>query len=426
MSGLKHLTLLMLLQGLALPASRAQSSAEQAALGLADQLPEVAMTPTPKGWQGHAELAWGQARSSAVGAAWRSQQRQSLALQADVNPAPAWRLIGVARLDRSDPAQAPYPQALLSLQEAYASWRSDTSLLLDLGRVNARQGLGTGYNPSDFLRAGALRSQISVDPASLKTNRLGTVMLRAQGLWEGGALSALLAPKLAEAPSRAGLSLDLGASNERSRWLLAWSQRWSEDLQPQWLLAGADGQTPQLGLNISSLAGQAGLLYLEWAGGRAPTQQAQALGERDAPRHWQQRLATGLRYTAANKLTLTLEWAYDSAAPGRADWQRLQTQAQAYAAYRVWAQRAQELSTRSQWGLYANWPDALGLQHLDLGALLQRNSEDHSRLAWLELRYRWPGLELALQYQSSSGHAGSVYAGLPLSSAWQLGLRGYF
>lgn len=401
---------------------------EDQALRLADLAPDTPAPPSGKTWHGHAELAWGRAlqRSLAGPETWQAQQRQSLLLQGEVQAGPDLRWLGTARLDHSDPAQAPYPQALLSLQEAYASWRISEQLLLDAGRINARQGLGTGYNPSDFLRSGALRSQISADPASLKTNRLGTVMLRAQRLWEGGALTALVAPKLAEASSQAGLSADLGATNERSRWLLSWSQRWSEDLQPQWSLYGADGQSPQLGFNLSSLLGQATVLYLEWAGGRAPDAIAQALTPPGAPRHWQQRLATGLRYTAGNKLSLTLEWAHDSAAPDRQAWQQLQTQPAAYLAYRRWAHTAQALNTRGQWGLYANWPDLLGWQHLDLNALLRLNPEDHSRMQWLELRYRWPGLDLALQWQAQQGRPGSEYGSLPQARAWQLSVRGYF
>ncbi len=410
------------------PPQQTSPKDEDQALNLADLAPEPAPMQPGKTWHGHAELAWGRTaqRSLTAGPAWEAQQRQSLVLQAEFQTSAAWRWVGAARLDHSDPAQQPYPQTLLSLQEAYASWRLDDGLLLDAGRINARQGLGTGYNPSDFLRAGALRSQVSVEPASLKTNRLGTAMLRVQRLWDGGALTALLAPKLAASPSQRGLSADLGATNDRSRWMLTWSQRWSENLQPQCSLFGADGQEPQLGFNLSSLAGQAGVVYLEWAGGQALDQVAQALGDPRAARHWQQRLAAGLRYTGANKLSLTLEWTHDGAAPDREAWQRLQTQPGAYLAYRRWAHAAQELNTRGQWGVYANWPDLLGWQHLDFNGLLRYNPEDHSRMSWLELRYRWPGIDLALQWQSNQGRPGSEYGSLPQARAWQLSLRSYF
>ena len=46
------------------------------------------------------------------------------------------------------------------------------------GRINVRNGAALGYNPTDFFRSGALRSVVSIDPNSLRENRLGTVMLR--------------------------------------------------------------------------------------------------------------------------------------------------------------------------------------------------------------------------------------------------------
>lgn len=403
----------------------AQSADELAALQLADQAPEKPAEPQASGWQGHGEVAWGQARAAQAPVGEQTLQRQSLKLQGEGKlDSLRWTL--AMRLDHSQPAQAPYPATLLSLQEAFLTWQAAPGLLFDFGRVNARQGLGTGYNPSDFLRAGALRSRISADPASLKSNRLGTVMLRAQRLWDDGALTAVLAPRLERNPSQAGLSADLGATNRRHQAQLIWSQRWSEDLQPQWLLHMAEGQAAQLGFNLSSLLGQAGLAYVEWAGGRAPDQLVQASKAGDGARRWQQRLATGLRYTTHNKLSATLEWAYNSAALNRADWQALQATPQAYARYRQWTAEAQELNTRGHWAVYLNWPDLPGLPQLDLNALWRFNPEDHSHMSWLELRRRWPGVDLALQWQQHRGQPGSDYGALPQSRTWQLSLRGYF
>ncbi len=425
--GFAGLTALMGLPGLAMAQGREPTPEELAALNLADLAPQAqeqaAQARQP--WQGYWELAWGQASERGRPEA-QSQGRASMRLQADVRSSAEMRWVGVLRLDHSEPAQQPYPPSLLSLQEAYVSWQPSESLALDLGRINARQGLGTGYNPSDFLRAGALRSQIAVDPASIKNNRLGTVMLRAQGLWAGGALSAMLAPKLAQQASSSGWSADLGATNDRSRYLISLSQRWTENLQPQWLLFGADGQSPQLGMNLSSLWGPSTLVYGEWAGGQRRMQIEQALALPQAAQSWQNQWAMGLRSTAENKLSLTLEWAYDGAAPDQQAWQQLQAQGGAYWAYRQWVQRAQALNTRSQWGLYLNWPDLPGWPQLDLNAMLRHNPQDHSQLAWLELRRRWPGLDVALQWQRHWGRAGSEYGSLPQVSAWQLSLRGYF
>jgi hypothetical protein len=106
--------------------------------------------------------------------------------------APGYRLA-----DRFDTAQE-----IGTLKEAYVSWQPHSSLLLDAGRINGRQGVAFGYNPTDFFRSDAIRSVVSIDPNSLRDNRLGTVMLRGQQLWDSGALSVVYAPRLTDHATR--------------------------------------------------------------------------------------------------------------------------------------------------------------------------------------------------------------------------------
>ena len=84
----------------------------------------------------------------------------------------------------------------------------------------------------------------------------------------------------------------------------------------------------------------------------------------------------------------------------------------------------QEPPTRQHVFLYAVWQDAL-VKHLDLTAMVRRDLVDHSRLQWLEARYHWTRMDLALQSQLNSGEPGSNYGALPDRRAWQLLLR-YF
>ena len=71
-------------------------------------------------------------------------------------------------------------------------------------------------------------------------------MLRAQALWNGGSLTAIYSPKLADKPSDGAFNPDWGATNSRARWLMAYSQKLSDGLSPQWLLSGGAGQSPVL------------------------------------------------------------------------------------------------------------------------------------------------------------------------------------
>ena len=115
--------------------------------------------------------------------------------------ATGWRAVAEARLDAEWANRFDTVQEIATFKEAYLSWQPNVNLLLDAGRINGRQGVAYGYNPTDFFRSDAIRALVSIDPNSLRDNRLGTVMWRVQQLWTGGALSATYAPRLTDRAS---------------------------------------------------------------------------------------------------------------------------------------------------------------------------------------------------------------------------------
>ncbi len=417
---MKPFALLLLLACAAL-ALRARAD-DANALALADNAPTQVQAASD--WRSFAEVAYGQFRPRS-GAAMTHNERASLDLQFDHSFAPGWRAIFSDRLDVNWPAQGADQRAINTLKEAYLSWQVQDDSILDLGRINARYGVATGYSPTDFFRNDAVRSMVSVDPTSLKTNRQGSVMLRGQRLWNGGALTALVSPKLAEQPSSIGLNPDWGASNGQNRWLLAASQKLTQELNPQWLVSGGAGQLPQWGLNLTTLVGAASVAYFEWAGGRSRLQWLQALDQPGAAA-FHNHAAVGASYTTEHKLSLTLEYDYDGAALNQAQWKALMHGSpRVYGAYRQWAQAKQELPTQQAAFLYIGWQDAF-IQHLDLSTMERFDMADRSRLSWLEARYHWERSELALQWQVNSGSATSDYGAAAQRRAWQVLLRHYF
>ncbi|MBK6295886.1 MAG: hypothetical protein IPF55_17715 [Rhodoferax sp.] len=53
------------------------------------------------------------------------------------------------------------------------------------------------------------------------------------------------------------------------------------------------------------------------------------------------------------------------------------------------------------------------MKDLDLTAFLRVNADDHSHMAWIELRRHWPSFDLALQLQQHSGRITSEFGVLP-------------
>lgn len=392
------------------------------ALSLADQAPITVERASD--WKFFVEAAAGESVRRSDGAV-NDSQRVSLDLRLDKTLSPGWRLQIADRLDMNWQNQPERQNGINTLKEAYVSWQPEADRIVDLGRINMRNGVALGYNPTDFFRAGAVRSVVSIDPASLKKNRLGSVMTRGQMLWANGSLTALYSPKLEQQRSGEAFSPDFGATNKNNRWLLSLSQRISESINPQWLVYGEEGMPPQIGFNLSALANDSTIVYVEWAGGRSRSQLSQALGSQGNTA-FHNLASLGLTHTTANKLSLTLEYEFNSAALDRQQWDTLgKTTPAAYGQYRAWAQDAQELATKKAVLFYATWQDMM-INNFDLTLMTRFNVADHSRLSWVEGRYHLDRTDVALQWQVNSGEARTEFGAAPQSKGWQLVTQYFF
>lgn len=387
------------------------------ALDLADQA--TARPAVARDWHLASEVA---TVSSALRSGERANgQRVSLDLQVDTTLGRGWRAVFSDELDLRRQLQPGERASINTVKEAYFSWQ-DAGLAADMGRINARYGVAVGYNPTDYFRTGANRSIVSVDPVSLKTRRQGSVMMRAQRLWDSGSLTALVSPKLASESHDGAFDLDVGATNYDTRMLVAYSQRVGGSFTPQVLLSKEGTQSPQLGVNLTSVLGQAAVVYFEWSGGRASSQLAQAL-RRPEESVFRSRVASGVTYNAPNKLSLTLEYQYDGAALAREGWDALAPMDRL--AYRLWVQHRLEMVSRQSWFAYASWPDAM-MSNLDFNAMLRQNADDHSRQGWVEARYHWKRTDLALQWQQQHGTPASDFGAYPQKHSLQVLVRYFF
>ncbi|AHI66434.1 hypothetical protein BTL_4142 [Burkholderia thailandensis H0587] len=316
----------------------------------------------------------------------------------------AWRVIVSNRIDAGWRAGASEANAVDTLQQAYVSWRASPNAIVDAGRINLREGVASGFNPTDFFKAGALRSVVSIDPESLRENRLGSVMARGQILWDGGSATALVSPRIGTRPSAATFNPDFGATNRQTRYMLSVSQRLFGDFAPQWMLYGGERISPQFGVNATALIDDATVGFVEYAIGRG-----NAIGDAaPVPKRLTSKLATGFTHTFANKLSLTLEYDYDGASASRAAWLALRNDPARYWRYLASASAALELMTRQSLFVYASMPDVF-VRHLDLKAMGRYDLDDHSYFTWLEARYHWPRTDVAVQWQSNHGASRSVY-----------------
>jgi hypothetical protein len=388
------------------------------ALKLADTA--VANLEAPRDWQWFVEAAVGQIVAD-DGLGSMANNRWSTNFQLNTALTDRFRFVMADRLDVTSKNSVTTQSTVNTLKEAYVSWQIDKHRFVDVGRIKQLYGVAIGYNPTDYFRAGAVRSIVSIDPNSLKENRLGSVMVRGQTLWDTGSLTAIYSPRIEAHPSSAALDPDFGATNNRNRWLLALTQKVYRTLSPQVLLYGEEGSSVQVGLNLNAAPTDALVTFFEWSGGRGKSQLAQAF-DQPGPIAFHQRFATGLTYTTASKVSMTLEYEFDSAAQWRA---LRQAPLIAYQQYRLTTQALQDLATKQSVFGYVSWQDAI-VKHLDLNAMLRFSVTDDSRLSWVEARYHLNKIDLALQLQAAGGSRASEYAPSAYHYAWQALARYYF
>ncbi len=389
------------------------------ALSLADKAPE-ASTQAARPWRLFLEGAVGRGKLRDTGSNF-SLYRGSIDFRYDDHVAPQLRLVFSDRLDGVDSDGVPPGDNVNTVREAYLSWSRTDDQIFDVGRVNVRNGAAMGFNPTDWFKANALRSIVDPDPAVLRENRQGTVVLQAQQLWSDASLTATVSPKLARSADSATFALNAGATNPSNRYLVAGSYKLSDKFTPQLLVFGGDDDPAQVGLNLSGLIGDAVVAFGEFTAGKGQSLVAQALNQPEANSN-QQRASAGLTYTTGFNLSLTAEAEYSSAAPKGDQWHQLPAAAQQQVL--ATAQALQDLPTRSQWFLYASWQDAV-VQRFDISGFLRQDMQTASRALWLEGRYAWERAELALQWLAYAGSPGTVYYAVPQQQTVQLILRVY-
>lgn len=405
--------------------SASADDTDASALMLADDAPGGVEKASD--WRIFFEAAYGGTVKRSDGAA-KASQRLSLDIQYEHSFSPDWRAFLANRLDWNPPPTGS-EDSINTLKEAYLSWRAQPETMLDMGRINVRNGVAMAYNPTDYFRSGALRSIVSISPDSLKENRQGSVMLRGQRLWQSGSLTLLYSPMLSRRPSADGFSLDLGATNRQNRWLIALSQKIGGSVTPQFLIYREAGLAPQFGLNLTALIDDATVAHIEWSGGRSPSQLTQALGQSIPACNcnaWRNHLATGLSYTTPNRISLTAEYHYNGSGLDQAAWNALrQGPLPIYGQYRGWVQSAQELPTRQALFFHGKWQDAL-INRLDFSVMHNVDIADSSRQTWLEARYHVAHFDYAVQWQRNSGRELSNFGAIAESRSWQAVMRYYF
>lgn len=360
-----------------------------------------------------------------------NMQRVSLDIRRDTPLAQDWRLLLSGRFDSRFSHRMSKNRNVISLREGYLSYRLTPRTLIDAGRVNTRYGVALGYNPTDFLGRGTVRSVISADPETLRNNRLGNAMVRLQHFRDRAAVTAIWSPKISDSTGDSSGSPDWGASNPRRRLLLTGSYRFAENLNPQLSLLLEEHRSPQTGFSLSRVLSRSTLIYGEWAGGRQPLSWQTTLPENQWDIAWRNHAAAGITLTGENHQTLRLEGHYNGSADNRRALSFLSS-IPAYAVTRECAlsgnsttrQAPDWMTPRRSALVQVYWKDVI--DQYDLNLIWQRDLQRQKNMGFAELRHHLGDVDLALQWQKIYRLETETAYRIRPEQRWQLSVSYYF
>lgn len=313
-----------------------------------------------------------------------------------------------------------------SLRELFFSQRLGRGLFLDAGRVNARQGVSAGYNPTDPFRAGAVVSRLSEDPAAWRDSRLGTVLVRVQRVSGNVGASFAIAPRLTtrNADARPPWAVGLNRTNRRELALAKLSWSTASGLAPEVLLSRRAGERPRAGLNVSAPLGNSVVLTGEWSGQKQPG----LAGGAHRQRH---QLALGTTWTTPWGATLTLEHHYSQLGLTGAQWEawrRGDPSADPAALEHLLQQASWQQEPLTRHSLFARvaWSNAWGVRGFDAAALGKLNPHDGSALWQLESHWHTGPWTLSALATGWSGADDSQYGRSPLERTWAVRVSWHF
>jgi hypothetical protein len=336
-------------------------------------------------------------------------------------------------------------------REGYLSWELYPRTFLEAGRINIKNGVALGYNPTDYFKSRATVSIASIDPSALRENRLGSLMIRGQRIFNNGAITFAYSPRVdSPAPllveQKASFNPLFGQTNSDNRFLASFSYNVA-DLNPQ-ALVFIDRDGPHFGLNISRVISSRMVAYGEWSGGRGATltkravsigratgslpQGAPLLPQTGTGRSFQNDLAVGASWTTGFNLTVNLEYHFHQAGFGGAEfknWVSLGSSNPSLVSefwfIRQYAADQQEPLMEHEIFLRFDWQDLIPSK-LNVGGVMFISPYDGSVLAQASAQYfisrNWT---VGVYLGGASGGSDTVYGSLPWAASGVLQIVRY-
>jgi len=336
-------------------------------------------------------------------------------------------------------------------REGFFIWEASPRTYLEVGRINLKNGIALGYNPTDFLKSRTTVDKTSIDPSSLRENRLGSLMAMGQKIWDKGTVTLAFSPKVkTEGPlsTNQKVSFDplFDRTNSDNRILVSFRYAMG-DIDPQ-ALVFVDHVGTHMGVNISRVMTSSIVAYAEWSGvqesslseraavfgrqtGSLPQQELILPQTDDA--HFQNDLVLGASWTSNFNLMINLEYHFHQAGFDAEDFNRWVTLSAANSdlASEMWfirqyADDQEEPLMQHEIFLRFDWQDILPSK-LNAGLVMFISPYDGSVMTQASAQYfissHWT---VKFYLAKTMGGADTVEGSLPWSTSGALQIVRYF
>jgi hypothetical protein len=336
-------------------------------------------------------------------------------------------------------------------REGFLSWEVSPRTYLEAGRINLKNGIALGYNPTDFFKSRTTVNIASIDPSALREDRLGSIMVKGQRIFSNGAVTLAFSPRVeSQSPmlinQHASFNPLFGQTNSDNRFLASLSYNIA-DLNPQ-ALVFIDNVGTHIGANISQVMSPSIVAYAEWSGVREASltkravtfgqntgslpQGAPLLPQTDDGKSFQNDLALGASWTSSFNLTINLEYHFHQAGFGAGDfnnWVSLGSVnprlASEFWFIRQYAADQQEPLMQHEFFLRFDWQDIIPSK-LNVGGVMFISPYDGSVLTQASAQYfisrNWT---VGLYLGGVLGSASTVQGSLPWSASGVLQIVRY-
>lgn len=299
------------------------------------------------------------------------------------------------------------------LKELYLSFYGLEGYFFDIGRINVNNGIALGYKPNDYLKNNHYKEGYS-SPDTQRNNRLGTVAVRGTKFWDRGNLSLLYSPKLSDQLSANPRSLDFYSTNGSSKTLLTINLNTST-VAPQFSFFKENGESVQIGMNLSKSIAKGGISYFEWSGGKSHNEYDKLLNNDRSKYRWYNQVAIGGTWTTEKKLSFTLEYLRDGRALEKNQINSLSSIApNSLFFYKRTRYQNLQLVGKQAVLFKLDWFESLS-NKVDVSSLIMHDLEDKTDFYITEVKCRGNVIDSSLQYVVRSDIVDDKYLSINFS-----------